>query len=213
MDEGFHTLAGRGEAETRVRASRFLALAFPARDEGEARRVLEERERRYFDATHHCAAWRFRDGSWRALDAGEPSGSAGAPILAAIDAQGLVDTAVVVTRYFGGTKLGVGGLVRAYGEAAAEAIAAAPRLLGIPAYRVRIDYPYALTSAVMRVIERSDARDVEHGYATTGGGATVELTLPRARLDRFRDLLRDQSGGQLEPDLRGETVLYTAPDG
>ncbi len=78
MANEFLTLAGPAEAETRVRGSRFLAIAFPATDEAEARAVLEERSRARFDATHHCAAWRFRDGGWRALDAGEPSGSAGA---------------------------------------------------------------------------------------------------------------------------------------
>lgn len=80
----FLTLAARGEAETRVRGSTFHALAAPVPDEGQVREILEARERAMYDATHHCFAWKLRDGRWRADDAGEPSGSAGAPILAAV---------------------------------------------------------------------------------------------------------------------------------
>jgi hypothetical protein len=126
----FVTLAGDGVAQTRVKGSTFAALAAPAPDEAEARARLAAREREMWDATHHGSAWRMRGGTVRANDAGEPSGSTGAPILAAIDGAGLTDCVVIVTRYYGGTKLGVGGLVRAYGDAAAEALAAAPRRVG-----------------------------------------------------------------------------------
>ncbi|HEU0052465.1 MAG TPA: YigZ family protein, partial [Longimicrobium sp.] len=125
--DDFLTLAAPAEIQTRVKASVFLAFATAIADEAEAKAILTERERRMWDANHHCYAWKLRSGAARAADAGEPSGSAGAPILAAIEGAGLVDTLVVVTRWFGGTKLGVGGLVRAYGDAAAEALAAAPK--------------------------------------------------------------------------------------
>ncbi|MDP9347547.1 MAG: YigZ family protein, partial [Gemmatimonadota bacterium] len=104
--EAFLTLSAPGEAETRIKASRFLALAAPAVSEEEARAVLASRARERFDATHHCSAWRLRGGVSRANDGGEPSGSAGAPILAAIEGEALTDCVVVVTRYYGGTKLG-----------------------------------------------------------------------------------------------------------
>ena len=151
------TPAGPATAQPRDLGSRFLALAAPVCEEAGARAVLQERERQMFDAAHHCSAWRLRDGTGRANDAGEPSGSAGAPILAAIDGAGLVDCCVVVTRYFGGTKLGVGGLVRAYGEAAALALEGAPRRGGVRAVRLRVRYPYEHTAAVMRMLERVGA--------------------------------------------------------
>ncbi|HEX6911128.1 MAG TPA: YigZ family protein, partial [Longimicrobium sp.] len=150
----FSTLAAPAEAQLREKASVFLACAAPAATEAEARAVLAQREKLHWDATHNCSAWVVRGGIRRANDAGEPSGSAGAPILAAIEGAGLTDCIVVVTRWYGGSKLGVGGLVRAYGDAAAQALAAAPRLAGTEAARLEVRYPYAHTAAVMRALER-----------------------------------------------------------
>ena len=202
------TLSAPGRAETRVLGSRLVALALPVTDEGEARAALEARQRGMFDATHHCSAWRLRDGSWRANDAGEPSGSAGMPILAAIDGAGLADVAVIVTRYYGGTKFGVGGLVRAYGEAAALALADAPRRAAVEAVRLRVRYPYEHTSAVMRALERCGAEEVEHGFAGGGSLGEMELTLPAARLDALTDQLREQTAGRVLPEALGARVLY-----
>jgi len=206
--EEFLTLAGHGETETRVRGSRFLAIAYPALDEADARGPLEERRRRFSDATHHCAAWRFREGAWRALDAGEPAGAAGAPILAAVAAAGLVNAAVVVTRYFGGSRLGVGGLVRAYGEAAALALDAAPLARGIPAARTRLTYGYEYTSTVTRALERFVAHEVVRGYALDGRAATVDFTVPRAEFSTLHAFLEHATGGRLRPERVMETVLY-----
>jgi putative IMPACT (imprinted ancient) family translation regulator len=197
-----------------VRGSRFIGVAYPARTEAEARAVLEAREREYFDASHHCAAWRFRDATWRALDAGEPSGSAGAPILAAIDAADLLDVAVVVTRYFGGTKLGVGGLARSYGDAAAAALDQAPRRRGIPAVRLRVPYGYEQTAAVMRALERFAARDVRHGF---GAGehpeAEVIFILAAEAVTGFRESLREMSAGRLGAEEVATTVFYVPAAG
>ncbi len=202
----FVTLAGDGEAETRVKGSVFLALAAPAESEEEARGRLEPLQRRWFDASHHCSAWRFRDGVYRANDAGEPSGSAGAPILAAIDGAGVVDCVVVVTRWFGGTRLGVGGLVRAYGEAAGLALQAAPRRAGVRAARLRVRYPYEHTAPVMRMLERLGADAVEHGYS--GEGGEVEFAVPLASEAAAGELLREDTAGALAPERIGEVVLY-----
>lgn len=204
----FLTLAAPAEAEIRVKGSRFLAIAFPARNEDEARSRLKDRESTYFDARHHCGAWRFADGVWRALDAGEPSGSAGAPILAAIDGPGLLDVGVVVTRYFGGTRLGIGGLVRAYGDAAATAIALAPVARAIPAVRLEIHYPFGLTSAVMRAIERHAASGVEHGFSPARAEAWTRFTVPLAAEQVVADHLRDQTSGALRPEVIGYITVY-----
>jgi uncharacterized YigZ family protein len=205
----YPTLSDRGEAETRVKASRFLAVAAPAGSEEEARAVLAERQRLFFDATHHCSAWRLHGGVWRANDAGEPSGSAGAPILAAIDGAGLRDCVVVVTRYYGGTKLGVGGLVRAYGDAAALALRGAPRRLATPAVRVRVGYDYSHTAAVMRVMERLEAREVEHGFAAGGAGGEVEFTVASPQHSLLPDLLREQTAGAVSAETIGPRLLYS----
>jgi uncharacterized YigZ family protein len=206
--EPFVTLAGEGEAETRVKASTFVAVAAPAESEAQARARLEPIQRKRFDATHHCSAWRFRDGVWRANDAGEPSGSAGAPILAAVDGAGVTDCVVVVTRYYGGTKLGVGGLVRAYGDAAALALQAAPRRTGVPSARLRITYGYEHTAAVMRALERAGAAAMEHGYADGGQRGVVDLTVPLAAEGALAEELREATAGALAPERLGDDVLY-----
>jgi uncharacterized YigZ family protein len=209
-DQPFLTLGGRGEAETRVRGSRFLSVAAPADSDDAARAVLVSLQRSHFDATHHCSAWRLRDGVWRANDAGEPGGSAGTPILAAIDADGLVDVVVVVVRYFGGTKLGVGGLVRAYGEAAGAALEMAPRREGIPAYRVLVRYAYAHTASVMRALEAAAASRMEHGYSTADSIAQVIAVVPVAALGALSTRLREQTSGDVVPEIDSECLVFRA---
>jgi uncharacterized YigZ family protein len=207
----FLTLAAPAEAETRVRGSRFLALAAPVEHDAEARELLHARSRAYFDATHHCAAWRLRDRTSRTVDAGEPSGSAGAPILTAIDGRELVDTLVVVTRYFGGTKLGVGGLARAYAAAAAAALDRAPKRRGLPGMRVRIRYDYPHTSAVMHSLDRVTVEQLEHGFADDL--PSVSFALPATDLARLSDLLQRQTAGTVGIETLGEMVFYQPDHG
>jgi uncharacterized YigZ family protein len=193
-----------------VKASRFHAVAAPVVDSEEAKALLVERQRAAFDATHHCSAWRLHDGVWRANDAGEPAGSAGAPILAAIVGADLLDCAVVVTRYYGGTKLGVGGLIRAYGEVAALALEQAPRRRAIEAIRLRIRYDYAHLGPVMRVLERLGAQEVEHGYSRDGAAGEVAFTLAEADRAALDESLRDQTSGEVTAELLERRVIYTA---
>ncbi|MEZ6196578.1 MAG: YigZ family protein [Planctomycetota bacterium] len=118
------------EVETKVKASRFLARVFPVRSREEAEAALTAVRRLHHDARHHCWAWRLgppESATELANDDGEPGGSAGPPILGALRRAEVLDALCVVTRWFGGTKLGTGGLVRAYGEAAALALEATPR--------------------------------------------------------------------------------------
>ncbi|HEX6041291.1 YigZ family protein [Longimicrobium sp.] len=208
----FTTLAASAEAQFREKASTFLALAAPADSEAAARAVLAKREKLHWDATHNCSAWVVRGGIRRANDAGEPSGSAGAPILAAIEGAGLTDCIVIVTRWYGGTKLGVGGLVRAYGDAAAQALAAAPRRIGVEAARLEVTYPYAHTAAVMRALERAGAEQVEHGYADSGDAGIVLVSVPHAAVEAFTDELREGTAGAVTPARNGEVVLYRNAD-
>lgn len=204
----FTTLAAPAEARIRERASVFLAYAAPAASEEEARAVLAERERLHRDATHHCSAWVLRSGERRANDAGEPSGSAGAPILAATEGAGLTDCVVVVTRWYGGTKLGVGGLVRAYGDAAAAALAEAPRRQGVPARHVSVRYDYAHTAAVMRALERAGAEAMEHGYTEGGRAGVVEAWVPEGRREALAAELREATAGAAGAETGPAGVLY-----
>lgn len=112
-------------------------------------------------------------------------------------------------RYFGGTKLGVGGLIRAYGDSAEAALQASPRRSGTPAMRFRIRYPYEHTAVVMRTLDQVSAAAIEHGYAAEMALAEVSAVVTADALQTLTDLLRDQSAGDLSPELLGETILYS----
>ena len=124
MEDTYLTLREGAEAQIKVKGSRFLAEAVPVADEAVAEAALATIRKREYNATHHCTAYRIGPAAdlFRFNDDGEPSGTAGQPILRQIEGRELTNTLVVVTRYYGGTKLGTGGLIRAYGEAASLAL-------------------------------------------------------------------------------------------
>ena len=120
VHDEYVTLKGESGGELKVQGSRFISTAYSAGSAEEVEKIVAARRKKYHDASHHCYAYRLGPGgeTFRINDDGEPSGTGGRPILAAIDREGLTDTLVMVTRYFGGIKLGTGGLARAYGQAA-----------------------------------------------------------------------------------------------
>ena len=128
---GYQTVYQGGGAEVVEKKSRFIAKVFPVGTEEEAAAILEEVRKQYWDARHHCWAYSMGEGQVqeRFSDDGEPSGTAGKPILEVIRGQGLHGVMVIVIRYFGGTLLGAGGLVRAYTQSVAEAVKGAQRIL------------------------------------------------------------------------------------
>ena len=152
----YNTLAQLTSLEIpKIQGSRFIATAFPAREESE---VVEQRLRLaklYPTANHHCWAWRGEDPQkFRCSDDGEPYGSAGIPILKAIEGRELSATAVIVTRIFGGTKLGVGGLVRAYTAASCNVLDLSPRVEQVLTVAVTLDYGYPHTPQVEAMLHR-----------------------------------------------------------
>jgi len=200
QNSSYETLAGQGEAELRVERSRFVALAAPVADEASARLLLAELSRRHHDARHVCFAWRGGPGSGgRELrsDAGEPAGTAGEPILAALRHAGLAEAIVVVARWFGGVKLGPGGLSRAYGAAAAAALAAAPRRLVIPGAEHRLRFAYALEKTIAHLLERHDGRVVRREY---GPQVDWRVWLPNAMRDAFDTVLAEVTAGTVALD-------------
>jgi uncharacterized YigZ family protein len=195
----YRTIAAPAEASLRVQRSEFRAFARPLPREEDFPGHLEALQKEHFDATHHCWAYRLwvnEDGRARSSDAGEPSGSAGRPILSAIEASGLADLSVIVARWYGGVKLGTGGLGRAYREAARQALASAP-VRDIYLYsRFEIEVPYASISEIYRLIdpphvllaeERFEERttftiDVRRGRAEAFAGVLAERRLPFRRV-------------------------------
>ena len=161
------TLRGVTVREVKVKGSRFIAEATDVRGEAAAMAFVADVRAREHGATHHCWAYRLGPSgeAFRYNDDGEPSGTAGSPILRQIDALELTNTLVVVTRYFGGTKLGTGGLARAYGEAAAEALGAAEIVRCVTRVPLRLTFGYKDTSPAMQVLSRFDAKEMDARYA------------------------------------------------
>ena len=165
-DDRYRTVAAPAEAACRERSSKFLAWIYPVRSEEEIRGHLDALRKRFFDATHHCYAWRLgpRGEAFRANDDGEPSGTAGKPILGQLLSHELTDCLIVVVRYFGGTKLGVSGLIAAYRESAAEAIAAAQIIERTADRIIRFEFSYLSMNDVMRIIKEEQPEIREQAF-------------------------------------------------
>jgi uncharacterized YigZ family protein len=154
MSDHYRTIARPAEFRQKIERSEFLGVAFPVTAEAEFFEELSRIEKRDFDATHHCWAFRlFAEERTRSSDAGEPSGTAGKPILAAIEGAGLHDIGVIVIRWYGGVKLGTGGLSRAYRETAAATLREAIPLDRYLYQRVRVVVPFDALGTVYRLVD------------------------------------------------------------
>jgi uncharacterized YigZ family protein len=188
----YELVQGEARATIKIQRSEFIGIAFPAPTQDAFDTALTRIQREHFDATHHCWAWRrVEDGELRAhgSDAGEPSGTAGRPILQAIESAELLDTGVVVVRYYGGVKLGTGGLARAYRDAAREVLDVAPRARRILYDRVVVEVPFSAMSAVYRLVAPPD---VLLASETFGESNRFELDVRRSRVARFLAQLEEK---------------------
>jgi uncharacterized YigZ family protein len=180
---------GESRAETREKGSRFLAVIGPAADEAAAKAALAALEREFPDATHHCWAWRLASPPReRSSDAGEPAGTAGMPILQVLRGAGLADVMAVVVRWFGGTKLGKGGLARAYAAAAREALAGLPIASRVPTARLAVEIPYEKVGALKRLLRPPEVDLESEEY---GASARLVLAVHEERLEALREALAD----------------------
>ena len=186
------TLAEPAGYEEEIKKSRFVCFAARADDAEEARLFLESVKDP--SATHNC--WAYRIGpAYRFSDDGEPGGTAGQPILRAIEGHGLDHVVVVVTRYFGGVKLGAGGLARAYGGVAAECLRRA-RILEIqPQRRLLVAIPYALSAKLYPILVAAGARRLGEAYASDH--LVWEVEVDAARVPELEAAMRDASKGSV----------------
>ena len=153
--DAYRSIAARSEGLFKDNGSRFIALAFPVETEEEVKEIVAGLKKEYHDARHHCYAYRlgYRGDRFRANDDGEPSGSAGRPILGQIDSLGLSDVLVVVVRYFGGIKLGIPGLIRAYKTSTADALAQAEVIGKVAGKTFRVTFDYLSMNPVMKALK------------------------------------------------------------
>jgi uncharacterized YigZ family protein len=154
----YQTVEKESIAEFKDRGSRFLAYAFPITSADEFKKRLKELKEEHPKAVHHCFAYRIgTDGNnFRSSDDGEPSGSAGRPILGQIDSKELTNTAIIVARYFGGTLLGVPGLINAYKTAASFALQVNPIVKKPVLINYRLQFDYTILNDVMRIIKKNE---------------------------------------------------------
>ncbi len=196
-NDSYLTLAAPAEAYNRERSSKFLSYAYPVESEEEIREALEALRKRYFDATHHCYAWRLgpQGEQFRANDDGEPSGTAGRPILGQMLSAEVTNCLVVVVRYFGGTKLGVPGLIAAYKEATQEVLAAAEIVERTVDDLITIHFPYISMNEVMKAVKEEQPRIEEQLFDNL---CTMRLRIRRSLSERLVGKLRKVEGADIE---------------
>ncbi len=162
----YHTIKTETEGLFKERGSRFIALAYPVLTQEEAKAKLTEVKKKYYDARHHCYAFRINPEKefFRSSDDGEPSGTAGKPILNQLLSKKLFNILVVVVRYFGGTKLGTSGLINAYKTATKEALGNAKIIRKTMTRSISIHFEYPLMNSVMRLVKEEKLTIIEQKF-------------------------------------------------
>ena len=191
IQDSYKSIATESRGLFKDNGSRFNAHAYPVETEEEIKEIVAALKKEYYDARHHVYAYRlgYMGDKFRANDDGEPSGSSGRPVLGQIDSNGLSDILVVVVRYFGGIKLGIPGLIRAYKTATADAIANAEIVEKIASKRYRVHFGYMSMNGVMKVMkdlnleQKNQKFDMECSLETN-----VRLSLEGTFLERMEDV-------------------------
>lgn len=195
IDSDFYlTVQAPASAEIKVKSSLFIGHLAPAADREQAEAFINQIRSRYHNATHNCFAYRIDENIFRFSDDGEPSGTAGKPILSTIDGHGLRQIVLVVTRYFGGTKLGTGGLIRAYSQCAEQTIQNATIVKKAYFRLLKVAYPFSLINKVQHLAHKYQARI--HQDASENGMIASISVLP-SRLERFKEALVSETSGQI----------------
>ena len=189
-NDTFKSISGPSEGLYKEKGSKFLAFAYPVVSEEEVRTVLDRIRKEYYDARHHCYAYRLglTGNVWRYNDDGEPSSTAGRPIYGQILSRELSDVLIVVVRYFGGTKLGVPGLIQAYKTAAADALDHARTVEKVASERYAVTFDYVAMDRVMRILK--DMGIQPSGY-TAEDACRMEMDVRLGDAERFRQRMED----------------------
>ncbi len=187
----YKSIAAPSEGLFKDNGSRFLALAYPVESPEQVKDIVAGLKKKYHDARHHCFAYRlgYQGDVWRASDDGEPSGSAGRPILGQIDSLGLSDVLVVVVRWFGGIKLGIPGLIRAYRSSSADALSQATLIEKTAARRFRLRFDYLSMNDVMKVLKDMDLPQSAQEFGET---CSLEVRVRLGAVDNFMERLANK---------------------
>ena len=196
-NDQYKTIAEPAEAIYKERSSKFLTYAYPVENEEQIKELLDALRKRYYDATHHCYAYRLgpQGEIFRANDDGEPSGTAGKPILGQLLSSELTNCLVVVVRYFGGTKLGVSGLIQAYKESTAEVIAVSNIIEKTVDRVIKVDFSYVSMNGVMRIVKEMNPRIDEQLFDNL---CTMRLRIRESEADILIAKLEKVEGTTIE---------------
>lgn len=207
MDDTFFSIRSAVTAQSKIEGSRFIADVVPVTNENDAKEHLERIKKKYFDATHHCFAYVI--GAERKVvrysDDGEPSGTAGIKLYSALESKKLSDLLIVVTRYFGGIKLGIGGLGRAYFESALHGIASSEIISKSTMHVVEIAYSFNDTNPVMNVIHSSKLKIIETSYVDSH--SMLHVLVPPSQFNTFKSTLTDATRARAEISVVGEKTI------
>ncbi len=197
IKDSYLTIEGEAEAIFKEKSSKFLCYAYHVESEEEITARLEPLRKRYYDATHHCYAWRLgpQGEKFRANDDGEPSSTAGKPILGQLLSREITDCLIVVVRYFGGTKLGVPGLIAAYKESAAVVLDEAKIVERTVDKRIKIDFSYISMNDVMRIIKEEQPKIEEQVFDNL---CSMTLAMRLSKADILLGRLRKVEGATVE---------------
>ena len=187
-EDTYKTILGRSESVYTEKRSKFIAVALPVRTVDEVKAYVEEFQKKYYDARHVCYAYMLgaERTNFRANDNGEPSGTAGKPILGQINSNGLTDVLIVVVRYFGGIKLGTSGLIVAYRTAAAQALAEAEIIEKTVDEEVSVIFEYPFMNDVMRIVKEEQPDILEQSYDMD---CLMRLRIRKSMMPRLRSRL------------------------
>ena len=211
IPQSYITIADEFRTEYIIEKSRFISTIAPVTTEAEAQAFIQRISKEFWDATHNCTAYAIgpRQEQQRSSDNGEPSGTAGKPMLEVLKKTGITNVAVVVTRYFGGIKLGAGGLIRAYSHSAAKAVQEGPKILIAPRQIVTISIDYSNFGAIERQLQTLEL----HYTASFTDLVSIEIYVEPDAVTSLETDLTNLTGGNLTwqlQDVRMVELPYVA---
>ena len=197
IQDSYKSIAAESRGLFKDNGSRFIAHAYPVETEDEIKEIVAALKKEYYDARHHVYAYRlgYLGDKFRANDDGEPSGSSGRPVLGQIDSNELSDILVVVVRYFGGIKLGIPGLIRAYKTATADAIANAEIVEKIACKRFKVHFGYMGMNSVMKVFKDMGLDQKNQQFDME---CSMETSVRLSQVDTFLERINDVEGCRVE---------------
>lgn len=197
IQDSYKSIAEPSDGLFKDNGSRFIARAYPVETEEEIKEIVAALKKEYYDARHHVYAYRlgYKGDKFRANDDGEPSGSSGRPVLGQIDSFGLSDILVVVIRYFGGIKLGIPGLIRAYKTSTADALENACIIEKIASRRFRVSFGYMNMNSVMKVFKDMGLEQKNQKFDME---CCMETTVRLSQVDTFLERMGDVEGCNID---------------